>query len=259
MTAVSRNVQASYDSQYQAGASEWRELGARDKAANILALCGSRRFPRVLDCGAGDGSILQRLHASQLFQEFTAIDISETGIEAIRARRLAKIKEVRKFDGYRIPFADRAFDLAVCSHVIEHVEHPRVLLREIRRVSTYQVFEVPLDYSIGVDRSTAHLLSYGHINVFTPSLFRFLLKSEGFEILDDRLTQLAPDVVRFNWSRSSGQRKALARELRLRMAPLRNALKRLVYGRRRYEEFSYLAYTCLTSWKGELKIFQGER
>lgn len=259
MTTVSHDVQASYDRQYQGGATEWRELGARDKAANILALCGSRRFPRVLECGAGDGSILQRLHACELFQEFTAVDISDTGIDAIRARRLSKVKEVRKFDGYGIPFADQAFDLAVCSHVIEHVEHPRVLLREIRRVSKYQVFEVPLDYLIGVDGSTAHLLSYGHINVFTPSLFRFLLKSEGFEIIDDRLTHIAADVVRFNWPRRGGQRRALMRELRLRMTPLRNALKRLVYGRRRYEEFSYSAYTCLTSAKGELKIFQGER
>ena len=30
-----------------------------------------------------------------------------------------------------------------------------------------------------------HFLSYGHINIYTPTLFRFLLKSEGYEFISE--------------------------------------------------------------------------
>ncbi|HWV33863.1 MAG TPA: hypothetical protein VN038_29610, partial [Dyadobacter sp.] len=55
----------------------------------------------------------------------------------------------------------------------------------IKRVSKYQIFEVPIDFSFYVDRKLEHFLSYGHINIYTPSLFRFLLKSENFEVIRD--------------------------------------------------------------------------
>jgi hypothetical protein len=58
-------------------------------------------------------------------------------------------------------------------------------MREIKRVSKYQFYEIPVDYSYKVDKNVSHFLSYGHINIFTPALFRFLLKSEGHNILND--------------------------------------------------------------------------
>ncbi len=69
---------------------------------------------------------------------------------------------------------------------MEHVEHERVLLREIKRVSKYQIFEVPIDFSFYVDKKITHFLSYGHINIYTPGLFRFLLMSEKFKIKKDK-------------------------------------------------------------------------
>ena len=37
-------------------------------------------------------------------------------------------------DGYRLPFADNSFDLITANMVVEHVEHPAELLKEVRRV-----------------------------------------------------------------------------------------------------------------------------
>jgi len=51
------------------------------------------------------------------------------------------------------------------------------------RVSKVQVFEVPIDFSFKVDRKVDHFLSYGHINIYTPQTFRFLLQTEGLDIL----------------------------------------------------------------------------
>jgi ubiquinone/menaquinone biosynthesis C-methylase UbiE len=251
--AVSSALQAAYDEQYTDAMTEWREVGGKYKAQNILDVCQGRRFARVLDCGAGEGSVLKFLDAAGAFAEFSAVEISDSGIARIRARQLPRLKEVRKFDGYAIPFADQAFDLAICSHVVEHVEHPRLLLRELRRVSACQVFEVPLDYGPGVDQRVEQMLAYGHINVYTPSLFRFLLKSEGFEILSERLTPIADEVQEFIRRREPA--RSLAWTLRARVAPFLGACGRLLRGRRHHEEFGHAAYTCLAKGAGELKVF----
>ncbi len=183
---VNKELQQEYNQFYEKDISEWRELGARAKAKNIINLSKNQSFKKVLEVGAGDGSILQKLNDEKIFGELYALEISDSGIEQIKKKELNLLKSVQKFDGYKIPFGDNEFDMVYCSHVMEHVEHPRILLREIKRISKYQIFEVPIDFSFSVDKKAEHFLAYGHINIFTPSLFKFLLKSEGFEIVEGK-------------------------------------------------------------------------
>lgn len=252
---VSAALQSSYDEQYSDRITAWRELGGKYKSDNIIRICQEYKFSKVLDCGAGEGSVLQFLDASNVFPELFAIEISDSGISQIQKRNLPRLVEVKKFDGYEIPFADKAFDMVYCSHVIEHVEHPRILLREIQRVSKFQVFEIPLDYSIGIDEKSRDLLAYGHINIYTPSLFKFLLKSEGYEIIAERFTHLSEEVSRFHWYNNLNLKKDFFREMKLKTLPLRHAFIRAILGKRRFEEYGYSAYTCLVKEIGNLKIF----
>lgn len=196
---VSQQITESYKSQYQANLSEWRYLSAKYKAENILHLTKNLHFSKVLEVGAGEGSILEWLSKAQFAPEMYALEISESGLEKIRAKKIPLLQEALLFDGYRIPYPDNAFDLVICSHVLEHVEFERALLREIKRVSKYQVFEVPIDFSFFVDKKLKHFLSYGHINIYTPALFRFLLLSENFVILKDRYTLLPSDILRMSY------------------------------------------------------------
>ena len=53
-----KTLQSAYDEMYTDDMSEWRELGGKYKARNILSVCEGKTFPRVLECGAGEGSIL---------------------------------------------------------------------------------------------------------------------------------------------------------------------------------------------------------
>lgn len=46
-------------------------------------------------------------------------------------------------DGYRLPFKDKAFDYVICSHILEHMEDPAALLREVTRVARAGYIEVP--------------------------------------------------------------------------------------------------------------------
>jgi len=53
-------------------------------------------------------------------------------------------------DVQRLPFASDSFDVAICSHVLEHVEDDVQALSELRRVLTasgYALLLVPLDWS----------------------------------------------------------------------------------------------------------------
>ncbi len=59
-----------------------------------------------------------------------------------------------------------------------------------------QYFEVPIDFSLTVDRKLEHYLAYGHINIYTPALFRFLLRSEKFEVLDDTHVFISDDILK---------------------------------------------------------------
>jgi ubiquinone/menaquinone biosynthesis C-methylase UbiE len=199
MQQYSENVKDKYASQYETMDNEWRHLGGKQKSSNILKLCRNLKPKNVLDVGSGDGAVLEFLDKANFCNEMYSIEISDSGIERIKERNLATLKEVKLFDGYSIPYKDKDFSLSLCSHVVEHVEHPRTLLREIARVSEYQFFEVPIDFSFFVDTKIKHYLDYGHINIYTPALFKFLLKSEGFEIIDEEFLFTSDELIKFQF------------------------------------------------------------
>ena len=184
---VAPNVQTAYEHQYQNQQSGWRETGAKRKALNIMELCAGLQPQKVLEVGAGDGSILVWLGRMDFAPEFHAVEIAGSALQLIREKDIPQLRQALPFDGYSLPFADDSFDLVILSHVLEHVEFERTLLRELKRVAKHCVLEVPKDYRFGVDKKTAHFLSYGHINVYTPSLLRFLLRSEGFVVVKQKI------------------------------------------------------------------------
>jgi ubiquinone/menaquinone biosynthesis C-methylase UbiE len=188
-------VTEDYESFYS-GPSPWRDLGAKYKAKNLVEVCNRAGFKpeRILEVGAGEGSILSHLDRMGFGREYHALEISNSGVRAIQERGIASLKDARPFNGYEIPYADDSFDAVVLFHVLEHVEYERALLREVRRVAPRHIIEVPLDYHFGVDEKMEHYLGYGHINVYTPSSVRFLLKSEGFRVDQELLTQTSEEV-----------------------------------------------------------------
>ena len=46
-------------------------------------------------------------------------------------------------DGQFLPFADKAFDYVICSHVLEHVQDPAQLIAELERVACRGYIETP--------------------------------------------------------------------------------------------------------------------
>lgn len=61
--------------------------------------------------------------------------------------RYRHIRLIRKVDCTSLPFADKSFDLIVCSHVLEHIPDDRAALSEFHRVLTpagRAILQVPL-------------------------------------------------------------------------------------------------------------------
>lgn len=184
---MSGALRTHYEDYYEEGKSEWRRLGALDKAANIVSLCGRVRHGAILEIGAGEGSILKRLSDLRFSESLCALEISASGIAAIEKKKIERLAECRLFDGYQVPYDDDSFDIAVLSHVLEHVEHPRQLLYEACRVARYLFVEVPLEdtYRLPVDYVPHRV---GHINIYSRRSIRWLVQSCNLRVLEHRTT-----------------------------------------------------------------------
>jgi ubiquinone/menaquinone biosynthesis C-methylase UbiE len=180
------DVLTQYDGYYD-GQSEWRRLGAMDKAANVITLCRDIRVSSVLEIGAGDGAVLSRLSELGFGDELSAVEVSRSGLSIIQSRTIPRLVECRIFDGYRLPWTAGRFDLAILTHVLEHVEHPRQILHEAARVARYVFIEVPTE---DISRKPGDYTpdTVGHINFFSPRTIRWLVQSCGLRVLRQMTT-----------------------------------------------------------------------
>ncbi|HZX59543.1 MAG TPA: class I SAM-dependent methyltransferase [Mucilaginibacter sp.] len=241
---VSDSVKTAYDEFYQKHDEAWRMLGAKYKAQHIIDVCKGNAFKKVLEVGAGDGSILKLLAEKNFAPEYHAVEISESGVEHIKTRNIPNLKSVQIFDGYHLPFEDNSFDLIILSHVLEHVEHERLLLRELKRVAEYCVIEVPLDYRPGVDKRIKHFLAYGHINMYTPTSLRYLLKTESFDVVADLTSMIEPEVTKFNTYINQKKPKSFVTDLKINAEYIVKKSLIGLFGKKKNEQMAN-AYTVL--------------
>ncbi len=186
-----------YKNYYADADSEWRALGAVDKANNIQTLCENLSIKSVVEIGAGEGSVLKKLSELNFAKEYYALEISPTGAETIKNKNIPQLQECLLFDGYNIPFNSKKFDLAVLSHVVEHVEHPRILLNEVARIAKYIFIEVPLEDTIRLPQDFV-MDSVGHINFYSPKTIRRLIQSCNIKVLDQQSTNPSKEIYTFH-------------------------------------------------------------
>lgn len=81
-------------------------------------------FSRALDFGSGDGWLAHAWRGHGLARAVTPVDVM---------RRRASLVEPILYDGRRLPFADRCFDLVWAVDVVHHCPEPRAALGELAR------------------------------------------------------------------------------------------------------------------------------
>lgn len=179
---INDHLRIKYEPYYESGVSEWRRLSAMGKADNIVALCSNVPHRSILEIGAGEGSLLLRLAELYFSEKFYAIEISPSGVKTINNRNIPFLIECKIFDGYHIPYDNNKFDIAILSHILEHVEHPRQLLYEASRVAKYVFVEVPIEDTLRLQSDYVDD-SVGHINYYSMKTIKMLIQSCNLKVI----------------------------------------------------------------------------
>lgn len=153
----------------------------------------------VLEIGSGDNP---HPRADILCDRFIEED-AERGGAIVADRPLIEA------DAMALPFADGTFDYVICSHVLEHVEDPERMLRELMRVASRGYIETPSEigerlYGWSFHKSVIHLVD-GRLVIrkksFEPqfgALFHLLVDRDR-NFARFHLTHGGLFLVRYEW------------------------------------------------------------
>jgi len=139
---------------------------------------------KVLDLGCGNGSLLQLLQQKKQCK-VSGMELSPTGVAICRQKGLDVI--AGSIDQV-LPYADKQFDYSICNVTLQMVYYPEVTLKEMARVSRYQIISFPnfaywrnrLDLLLSGRMPQPGLFGYqwyntGHIHQFSISDFNYLV------------------------------------------------------------------------------------
>lgn len=198
---------------YELGLNDWKERAELRikgthgrKIAEILKGVIALKNKRVLDVGCGWGELVvsSNLHGAEAF----GIDLDKELVEISKLR--AKIYDVDEGNfvisvGENIPFIKNTFDVVACIDVLEHVQKPAKVIKEMLRVLKpegvcfirgpnylrpyephYKMFWIPL---LPKSFAKGYLILRGkktdfieHINYVTPFSILKILKSLNVSI-----------------------------------------------------------------------------
>tara|TARA_Y100000741_G_scaffold364792_1_gene357034 strand:+ start:2628 stop:3344 length:717 start_codon:yes stop_codon:yes gene_type:complete len=205
MNAVNTSTEKKYNNYYLNEDSKWREICSQFKAKMIIKACDGLKIKKILEIGAGDGSVLKSLNDLNFEANYYALEISNSGLNEIKKKKIDRLKEAESFDGKKSKYIDNEFDLVILSHVVEHVEYPREVISEAKRLGKMLYLEVPcednirLSYNYKPDKT-------GHINFYSPKTFKRLLQTCGLNVEKENLYNPSLESYRY----SSGFKGAIS-------------------------------------------------
>jgi SAM-dependent methyltransferase len=247
---VSTDLQAFYTDLYAQEDPEraefyggWRALGARSKAAHVAALLARAGIApeRVVEIGCGDGALLAALEVGSVLDGF---EIAEEVAALARRRKLPRVGRIEAYDGVTIPAPDDAYDLAILSHVVEHIPDPAPVLAEAARVAPRVVVEVPLEANRSARRPAvrAEAARIGHVHAFDRVAVRELLAGAGLRVVEELTDPLSLAHHSYFASGAQARAKAAAKTF-VRRSAFRASAERA-------ERLFTVHYACLATRAG---------
>lgn len=165
---------------------------AKQQVSAVLAVVGDWRPRRVMDIAAGVGALLRLLSDKGFAQEYAATDMSQLSVSFLNDHPFPGFVGATKASVDNLPYGDRSFDLAILSHVLEHVPDPIIALEEASRVAGKVFLEVPLELALLPTAKAAWITMargrirsinrIGHIHFFSVRGVRDLVRLAGLQI-----------------------------------------------------------------------------
>lgn len=142
----------------------------------------------VLDVGCHSGTFTKKIIDKLKNKQIYGIDISHQAIALAQKRIPYGHFEVA--DAVALPFKDNFFEAVFCLEVLEHVDDPKKVLSEIKRVlkkDGYVIFLVPSDNKLFKIVWFLWTLYYpvwrhAHVQSFSGSILEDFISSTGFKI-----------------------------------------------------------------------------
>ena len=157
----------------------------------------------LLDVGGGAGLILNAV--SRYIEETYKIKVNKfaldlsPGLLEIQKKRNPGIKRLLNEDISKTSLADKEIDLTLMIDVLEHVTNPTEALEEVKRISKFVIFKVPLEDNLllrtldfikrGWYRQRA-IEIMGHINVYSFNKLKHQIEDYTGEVLDYYFTNV---------------------------------------------------------------------
>ena len=135
----------------------------------------------LLDAGCGEGFVAEALAERLPGVALTGVDVSAEAIDYARRHGSGRVRYgIASLEA--LPFETGAFDVVVCTEVLEHLPAPDRALAELRRVArTAVVVTVPFEpvfrSLLAVGMAMGLSPDPGHVNFWTPSQWRRWLQS----------------------------------------------------------------------------------
>lgn len=145
----------------------------------------------VVDVGCGEGGWLsfcarQGAHVVAIDHDEATLDRARQKIEATTAR----VKEYHVSAAEQLPVPDGAATRVICTEVLEHVDDPAVVLRELARIGApgaIYLITVPDPVTEGVQQKIAPPVYFqrpNHLRIIPRDEFQQLVSDAGLEICE---------------------------------------------------------------------------
>ncbi|MFC1496871.1 methyltransferase domain-containing protein [Verrucomicrobiota bacterium] len=135
----------------------------------------------ILDLGFGLGYGLQIMAAK--VNNLVGIDVDPLAVK--RGCRIFEehphIRKVMLYDGKRLPFEDKTFDVVTCVEVIEHTENYKGMLLEMARVARRSIFITTPNRQPQNTLPNGQPRNYWHLREWTMSELDAILVGLGFK------------------------------------------------------------------------------